>query len=131
LVVAGHPAGLSRTERRLLQLADGEVIDLAVAFPRMHLGEDAYYVTDSSLASLAEELSRTAPPLLALVPGYSNDRPTLRGSVQLTEAGTAVLAGRQDRVATSGIDRWLGGVHLQGEANIWRWDDTRKKITRP
>ena len=56
--------GLSRTERRLLELADGDGIALWKAFPRMHDGEQVYYVTDASLAALAETLSCAVPPLL-------------------------------------------------------------------
>jgi hypothetical protein len=120
--------GLSRTERRLLELADDGTVDLAAAFPRMHDGEGAYYVTDSSLADLAQSLSRTSPPLLTFTPGRMADRELLQGSVTLTDAGRAVLAGRLDRVAVCGIDRWFGGVHLHGDA--WRWDDKRQRITR-
>jgi hypothetical protein len=122
--------GLSRTERRLLRLAYPGSISLSAAFPRIHQGEDAYYVTDSSLASLAEELSRTSPPLLTLAPGRGDERDVLRGSVAITETGQAVLAGRLDRVATCGIDRWLGGVHLHSDHTVWRWDDTRHGVTR-
>jgi hypothetical protein len=118
--------GLSRTERRLLRLAD-RGIDLAAAFPRMHDGEDAYYVTDLSLAELADALSRTSPALLAFAPGRDTDRWSLQRSVALTEAGRAVLAGARDRIATCGIDRWLGGVHLRGQ-DVWRWDDARQQV---
>jgi hypothetical protein len=120
--------GLSRTERRLLELAGAGTVDLAAAFPRMHDGEDAYYVTDSSLADLARSLSRTSLPLLTFTPGPMADRELLQGSVTLTDAGRAVLAGRRDRIAVCGIDRWFGGVHLQRDA--WRWDDQRQRITR-
>ena len=34
-------------------------------------------------------------------------------TVGLTDVGRSVLAGESDRVTTCGIDRWLGGVHLQ------------------
>jgi hypothetical protein len=122
--------GLSRTERRLLKLANGVSISLATAFPRMHEGEDAYYVTDGSLASLAEELSRASPPLLTRAPGEMADGDMLQVSVTLTDAGRAVLAGEQDRIATCGIDRWLGGVHVQSDADLWRWDDARQRITK-
>lgn len=121
--------GLSRTERRLLRLAGGGEIDLSAAFPRMHEGEDAYYVTDCTLASLAEALSRTSPPLLTRA-GQIADGTVLQGSVTLTGTGRRVLDREQDRVSTCGIDRWLGGVHLQSDANLWRWDDTRQSITR-
>jgi len=39
-----------------------------------------------------------------------------------------VLAGQQDRVNTSGLDRWLGGVHLQDGKPVWRWDDGRQAM---
>jgi len=121
--------GLSRTERRLLQLAADERIDLAAAFPRMHDGEDAYYVTDLSLADLAVALSHTSPPLLTRTAGRNGDGQSLDGSVTLTEFGRAVLAGRSDRIAICGIDRWLGGTHLRGNKAVWRWDPQRQQIT--
>jgi broad specificity phosphatase PhoE len=120
--------GLSRTERRLLRLAaDGPMVMNAV-FPRMHDDEDAYYVTDLSLAELVETLSRTSPPLIA----FESDRNGgnfWKGAVALTEAGREVLAGRRDRVAC-GFDRWLGGVHLQSAAEVWRWDDDLRRVKR-
>jgi len=112
--------GLSRTERRLLQLADAGGVTLAKAFPRMHEGESAHYVTDTSLEELVETLSKTSPPLLAR---------TADGA-SITAAGRAVLRGDQDRVALCGMeDRWLGGVHLRNDATLWRWDDARQRVT--
>ena len=128
--------GLSRTERRLLELAAGGTVELSAAFPRMHADEEVYSVTDMSLATLADTLSRTSPPLLTLARRPVADGELLQGSVTLrdtvtlTDIGRAVLAGRQDRIASCGIDRWLGGVHLQGDADVWRWDDERQGITR-
>ena len=48
----------------------------------------------------------------------------------LTDTGRAVLARQVDRVATCGIDPWLGGVHLQSGVTFWRWDDTRQSVTK-
>jgi len=31
-------------------------------------------------------------------------------------------------VALNGIDRWVGGVHLHGEAARWRWDEGTESI---
>jgi hypothetical protein len=134
--------GLSRTERRLLELAQGDGIALGKAFPRMQDGEQAYYCTDGSLAEMATTLSRTSPPLLTLDvfgdvvsgnvgSGFSRTRKegdVLRGAVALTEAGRSVLDGQLDRVTTCGIDRWFGGVHLQGRTASWRWDDSKQRI---
>ena len=122
--------GLSRTERTLLQVAHGRPIELLDAFARMHEREDAYYVTDSSLVDLAASLSRTAPPLLTWSRSGASHAGPLQGSVALTDFGRAVLAGHADRVATCGVDRWLGGVHLEGRACPWRWDTARRRISR-
>ena len=43
------------------------------------------------------------------------------GTIALTPAGRDVLHGDADRDALSGIDRWLGGVHVQGRGPAWRW----------
>lgn len=122
--------GLSRTERRLLRLADPGSVELSAAFPRMHDGEDAYYITDCSFAALVETLSRTSPPLVTVVRGARDNGPVPQGTMTLTDVGRTVLSGRRDRVATLGMDRWLGGVHLQSGADIWRWDDMHGRITR-
>ncbi|MEM6928563.1 MAG: hypothetical protein AAF602_16625 [Myxococcota bacterium] len=41
-------------------------------------------------------------------------------SFRLTDLGAAVLAGREDRVALAGFDRWFGGTRMR-EA-LWTWD---------
>jgi hypothetical protein len=119
--------GLSRSERQLLRLAERGPMSLRAAFPRMQDGEDAYYIIDGSLTSLADALSRTLPPLVTLTGDASGS--LLAGTIALTDAGREVLAGRRDRVAC-GIDRWLGGVHLRSGAMIWRWDAERECVTR-
>jgi len=122
--------GLSRTERRLLHLAEAESITLATAFPRMHEDESAYYVTDTSLVELVETLSRTSPPLLAHSADRASPHRWFAGSVSITPAGRAVLRGDQDRVSLCGVaDRWLGGVQLRNDAPLWRWDDARQRIS--
>jgi hypothetical protein len=108
--------GLSRTERRLLSVAE-EGLPFAHAFRRMHHGEDAYYIGDESFMTLIEELSSTSPPLVEIA-----DR-----SISLTAEGREVLAGRRDRVSY-GLDRWMGGCRLKtGETPIWRWNG--EKVT--
>ena len=119
--------GLSRTERRLLHLAEGEGFALR-NFHRLHDGESAYYATDASVADMAANLSRSSPPLVTLDTSGSNGD-GLGGTVALTETGRSVLAGRLDRVAACGIDRWLGGVHLQRDGPMWRWDEARQRVT--
>jgi hypothetical protein len=120
--------GLSRTERRLMQLSAIAPVELGAVFPYMHEDERAYYISDSSLAELASTLASTSPRLLSFVRDGSSDRP-LAAVVTLTDAGRAVLDRRLDRVAC-GLDRWIGGVHLQPGGPMWRWDDARACVTR-
>ncbi len=122
--------GLSRTERHLLELASGEGIALWRAFPMMSEGEQVYYPTDGSIAEMAEALSRTSPPLLTFDASGTRDECPLRGSIALTDIARSILAGRADRVATTGINRWLGGVHLHGRDGMWRWDDAGNRVVR-
>jgi len=121
--------GLSRSERRLLQLAATETPMLAAAFPRMSEGDRWYHMTDLSLKALAETLSSAPPALLALSAATAETK-WFRRSATITDAGRRVLAGEQDRVATCGIDRWMGGVHLEGHAVPWRWDEDAQSIVR-
>lgn len=109
--------GLSRTERRLMQLAEAGPIAFKDAFPRVYDGETAFYIADSSLLAVIERLSAAAPPLM--VSGHA---------LTLTDTGRAVLAGEIDRVSHCGIDRWLGGVHLNGRCATWRWNPDTQRI---
>jgi hypothetical protein len=114
--------GLSRRERRLLELAGDGAISLASAFPTFDQDEMAFYVSDTSLSDTADALAATSPALLIVSDGEGLSR-----SVSITETGRDVLTGRRDRVSLCGIDRWLGGVHLQ-PGNLWRWNDESQRI---
>ena len=114
--------GLSRRERRLLELSREGPMSLAAAFPEFDRGETAFYVSDMSLSDTADALAATSPPFLAVSDGEG-----LRRTVSIAAAGREVLEGRQDRLSLCGIDRWLGGVHLQ-PGNLWRWDDESQRI---
>lgn len=134
--------GLSRTERRLMSLAQAGPIDLRTAFSRMHEDETAFYVADASFLQIARELAATSPPLVTLDPasgpsgaaseaGPQSTHPRLgRASIALTDTGRAVLTRGRDRVALCGFDRWLGGVHLQAtsSAPTWRWDPSHARL---
>jgi hypothetical protein len=122
--------GLSRTERRLLSLAGDGPVALATAFPHMTVDGDVYHVTDLALAHLAGRLARTSPALVTADPSPAGLGAALDCIVTLTEAGRDVLAGGVDRVALCGVDHWLGGVHLQGRAGVWRWDADAQEVRR-
>jgi hypothetical protein len=111
--------GLSRTERRVMELAQAEPIAFGDAFPRVHDGETAFYIADSSLQDVIDRLAEASPSLM--VSGRM---------LTLTDTGRAVLAGEIDRVTHCGIDRWLGGVHLEGRCPTWRWNPETQRIVQ-
>jgi hypothetical protein len=113
--------GLSRTERRLLQLAQ-EPVNLRTAFPKMQEGETAYYIADGSLWEITSDLSNATPPLLTVDTVASANEALPRANVVATEFGRDVFHQRADRIERCGIDRWMGGVHLRGSGPLWRWD---------
>jgi hypothetical protein len=114
--------GLSRSERRLLTIASPGPVDLLAAFSRMSEGETAYYITDLSFLALLREFSRCAPPLISVSTPSLDVNRIPNGAVTITEHGRSILSGERDRVASYGIDRWFGGVHLKGRGGLWRWD---------
>ena len=113
--------GLSRSERRLLELALDRPADIHQALPRMHEDETAYYITDLAFFDIANALAVAAPPLLTINLGNPNGSTMPAGTLELTAHGRNVLLGQADRLQLCGIDRWLGGVHLHGRGPAWRW----------
>ena len=113
--------GLSRSERRLMEQAMTGPADIRAAFPRMHHGETAYYIADSWFVDRARELASASPALIDLSITADQASGLPAGTIALTRAGREVLEGTADRVAICGIDRWLGGVHVQGHGRGWRW----------
>ena len=123
--------GLSRTERRILQLAPEAPIDLWTAFHRVSEGETAFYVADLSFRRIVDGLRTAVPALVDVRVSADSGAALPRGTIALTDTGRAVLAGAVDRVTRCGIDRWLGGVHLDGRGPVWRFDaGTRRVVYR-
>jgi hypothetical protein len=111
--------GLSRTERHILETLVVGSWTLKELFPAAHHDREApFFLGDLGFFDRVEALARGSTPLVA----REDDR------AWLTDAGRDVLAGRRDRVATLGIDRWLGGVHLKGDRVPFRWDSRTQRI---
>jgi hypothetical protein len=110
--------GLSRTERQALEALLEGPRTFRQLFPAAHHErEDAIFLGDSVLYDLLKAMSPERDPLV-----------TIDDAIALTSHGRDVLTGRRDRVATIGIDRWLGGVHLKGHRVFYRWDPHARRI---
>jgi hypothetical protein len=121
--------GLSRSELRLLQLVADKPQGIRDVFPRMHDGESAFYITDSSLWDLVRRLSMLDPPLVVVDIQSEGDRALPRATVEATVRGRAIVAGH-GRVDRSEIDRWHGGVHLDRRSPMWWWDPKRRRLVQ-
>ncbi len=103
--------GLSRSHRQALEAVSHGAARKEELFRRAQAHEEAPFLSDAVFYSMLQEL-REDPALIegeedALVP---------------TALGRRVLAGDADRIEAAPIDRWIGGVHLQGQ-NVVRWDE--------
>jgi hypothetical protein len=128
----GVADGLSRSQRQALRAFAGEPRSLRDAYPDAHHAvEEAVWMGDWSFADLVAGLAGGPAPLLRLVDGglpSADPREAMERHATLTDAGRDVLGGHADAVRTNGIDRWIGGVHLQGREVPWRWDDAAESI---
>jgi hypothetical protein len=120
--------GLSLTERRVLAAVSDGAPDAGTAFVRAGARETRPYMGDIACFGRMDHMAEGPSPLLRLdPPGRRVQRTT---GLRLTEAGARVLAGQADQIADNGIDRWIGGVHLEGRHVPWRWDDGTETIIR-
>jgi hypothetical protein len=122
--------GLSRTERRIMQLARPGSIDIRRAFQLMHDDESAFYIGDSSFWQIVTELESATPALVSVAATEAGPGRLPSGTIALTDAGRSILGGHADRISQCGIDRWLGGVHLVEAQPNWRWDPERGRIAQ-
>ena len=113
--------GLARTERQLLAAIAVGARTRERAFTEAAASEEAPFLGDATAFERLDELAGGRQPL---VTAAGDD-------LALTAAGADVLAGRADRVALIGFDRWLGGLHLRAEAGLWRWDGERSAVVAP
>jgi hypothetical protein len=119
--------GLSLTERRVLAALAGGATDAGTAFSRAAAREARPYLGDTWCFAIVDRMAEGSSPLLTVEP---SSRPVDRHTrVQLTSTGERVLAGQADGVSLNGIDRWIGGVHLQGKHVPWRWDEGTETLT--
>jgi hypothetical protein len=95
-------------------------------FVAVQRGEEAVFMGDGQFCRLVADLSNARHPLVKTSTPSQHEL----GKVALTDTGRLVLEGQADHIALNGIDRWLGGVHLQSGQTDWRWDRAARKLVR-
>jgi hypothetical protein len=119
--------GLSRTEQRALAGLTGGPSTAGDLFRAVQRTEDRVFMGDGSFFAVLRRLAGWSSPAVRVQvqPG----RPfTRRARVELTPFGASLHAGSADWVRANGIDRWLGGVHLEGREAAWRWDEGARRL---
>jgi hypothetical protein len=121
--------GLSRTEEQILITFATGPRTLAEAYPAAHHRlEEAVWMGDATWVTYVERLVHGAEPLLAYEDDADAAAAPMRRVARITDAGREVLDGHTDALWINGIDRWIGGVHLQGREVRWRWDTEEECI---
>lgn len=127
--------GLGRIENRGLEFINGGVSRFVDLFPRFCEAEPVYGLGDSQFWVALRRMTDAKEPLLKTGNGADPDQKPTPDTVhnsafEITPAGKSVLKGETDFVELNGIDIWLGGVHLSGKTDLWRWDDRRQRLTQ-
>jgi Domain of unknown function (DUF1835) len=118
-------SGLSRTEQQALSLLrDRGSLSGAELYIAVQRLEEQCFMGDAPFYRVITGLSNVGHPLVQISKEVNGDL----GSIDITPTGQQVLDGRADHINLNGIDRWLGGVHLQGKKAGWRWDRMSERI---
>lgn len=129
--------GVNRTERQILQAVAEGVHKPGELFGNVRNREETPFMGDSSFWLFIKGMLESETALLETADGtafklpgmFGPDEAFLSQQLNLTAAGVAVLNGELDWLQGHGIDRWIGGVHLNPE-NIWRWHADRGEFSR-
>ena len=132
--------GLSRLETELLTAVASGAEGVGAISAMARDMEARPYFHDMTIVRAIEDLASAETPLLAVSDlkrmsalnkvdrQEQSNREMTKWRISITDAGRAVLAGKRDHVKLNGIDRWLGGGHLQGREPQWRWNAGRGRL---
>ena len=121
--------GLGRLEQSALAAVGKGNAKLPDIFAAVSDMEARPYFGDTTLWACLDSLAQAAHPALAVdgppLPLWEPPRDLSAWDVKLTDVGRGLLDNSLDWVELNGVDRWLGGVHLEGRGPLWRRDAER------
>lgn len=110
--------GLNRTERQILAVVEAGHRTPHAMFRADQQLEPAIFLGFSTFEAYLRGMAECRQPLVE----------EAGGEFRLTQVGRDVLGGRADHIRLNGINRWLGGVHLEGVEARWRWSETSRAL---
>ncbi|MDQ2936031.1 MAG: hypothetical protein M3R67_00825 [Acidobacteriota bacterium] len=131
--------GLGAIENTGLALIHGGSKNFIDVFPVFGEAEPVYGLGDAQFWNALRRMTAAKQPLLRSMNSEGSNGDVTNNSgltlekarttrFELTEAGKSVLRGEADFVTLNGINLWLGGVHLQNQNNLWRWDEESETL---
>lgn len=128
--------GLCRLQQEVLEaLAERGPMAPPALFTAVSERERPAFFGDTMLWQMLNAMAFCRHPLLELdgstpLPQWDTQGIGQR-RVAITATGRAVVLGLADAVRLNGIDRWLGGVRLDGTPDRdWRWNRTARRLER-
>ncbi len=129
--------GLNLLQKHALKAVASGVNKLVPLFKQVSAMEKERFLGDTSFWAYLDEMAECACPALKIEGPERIKRPITdhltdldRWTVDITPLGRELLENNCDWIDKNGIDRWLGGVHLLGKEQIWRWDETSGSLVK-
>lgn len=124
--------GLGQIENNSLQLIERGLEKFTDLFPGFIAAQPIYGLGDNQLWLALRKLVHAKAPLITTQNGNaaapSAKQFPQKTAFKLTDIGRAVLEGEADFLKLNEMDEWLGGVHLNGSNQLWRWDEQAGKL---
>jgi hypothetical protein len=125
--------GLGRIQNKGLEFIHGGLQKFVDLFPRFGIAEPVYGLGDAQFWIALRWMIDAPEPLLRVSNGEGansklSPEKIHESAFDITTIGESVLKGEADFVELNGVDQWLGGVHLVGQSNVWRWDEQNQRL---
>jgi hypothetical protein len=122
--------GLSRTERTALAAVVDGADNPIEMFRALQAAEERPFMGDYWAWLALHRLGTGEHPLVdaAIAPSPEITHEFAIQTYEVTDVGHDVLAARADHAELNGVDRWVGGVHLEGRRPAWRWDPVAGEV---
>jgi len=123
--------GLSRTERQALMAAQEGDVTPSQVFGQCQAMEEARWCGDTMFWGWLRGLAEAPMPALVINgpdDWYQSREGIQAATVGLTRAGHALMRGIANWVRMGGVDRWMGGVRLEGREASWQWNGAKRRL---
>ncbi len=125
--------GLNRLENEALAVIANGYEKLVTIFVHVDMREPRPFYGDTALWACLDRMATAKKPAIEVdgpgpLPLWNPPRKLTDWTLRATDVGHELLAGKKDWIRLNGVERRLGGVHLQGATAAWRWDEARREL---